>query len=245
MRLVGGSCVLALLLAAACSVESGSRPDSGPVAGEDGGGPGPDAPVAGAAGLTLQFRGVPPLPANLDGAFEPRLDWVRIDLENVRAIGDSAPGDERTTRDELSLAWSAGDGDDDEPENDPVVVSFDQAPPGLYSHVLVQLTHYQLEGTVDIEDNDRDFDIDDTPSSPLAISIALGGVTLEAGETRQLTIDVACGAAVVDTPWDQVEPEDGDLEVGSSSPHIGGIRARMESAFSYAGSGGGGGGGAE
>lgn len=233
MRTVGGSCVLALLVAA-CSVESGSRPDSGPDPGDDGGGPGPDAPV-GASGLVLEFRGVPPLTAILGGDFEAELDRVRIDLESVRAIGDAAPGDERTTRDELRLEWRGGEDDGEGAENDPVLVSFNEAPPGLYSHILAQVTHYRLEGQVELElDGEHDFDIDDTPDSPLALTIQLGGVTLEAGETRQITIDVSCGAAVLDTPWDEVTPDgEGDLNVNDDSPQIGPIRTSMDTAFVY------------
>src|SRR5688572_25830696 len=136
MRKVGGRCVpvaLVALLAAACSVESASRPDGGPVPGDDGGGPGPDAPV-GSAGLVIEFRGVPALPASLGGDFDPELQDVRLDLEDVRAVGDAAPGDERTSRDQLRLEWRAGDSEgegdgDDGGGNDPVVVTFDQAPP--------------------------------------------------------------------------------------------------------------------
>ena len=66
----------------------------GAVSGEDGGGSGPDAPI-GSAGLVLEFRGVPTLPASLGGDFDAELEEVRLDLENVRAVGDAAPGDER------------------------------------------------------------------------------------------------------------------------------------------------------
>ncbi len=225
---------LVAVLAAACSVSSGSRADSGPDPGEDGGGPGPDAPP-GASGLVLEFRGVPALNASLDGDFDAKLQEVRLDLENVRAVGDAAPGDERTTREELRLEWWGGDDDggEDPANNEPVVVTFDQAPPGLYSNVFAELTDYRLRGKVEVESNERDFEINDDPSPSLAISIPLGGVTLEPGETRRISIDVSCGAAVLVVPWDEATEEDGDLVVKTSSPQVGTVRDEMIGAFVY------------
>ncbi len=239
--MVGGRCVwiaLVGLFAAACSVSSGSRPDAGgPDPGEDGGASTPDAAV-GSAGLVLELRGVPALSAQLEGDFDAVLEEVRIDLENVRAVGDAAPGDERTTRDQLLLEWSGesdGDGGED-PNNEPVVVTFDQAPPGLYSNVFAELTDYRLRGEVEVEeDNERDFDIDDQPDTPLAISIPLGGVMLEVGETRRVVIDVSCVDAVIDIPWDLVDEEEGNLVVNKDSDYIDAARDAMQAAFSYQG----------
>jgi len=238
--MVGGRCVsivLVALFAAACSVSSGSRPDAGgPDPGEDGGGSTPDAAV-GSSGLVLELRGVPALSAELGGDFSPVLKEVRIDLENVRAVGDAAPGDERTSRDELRLEWK-GESDDDggeEADNAPVVVTFDQAPPGLYSNVFAEVKSYRLRGEVEpAEDTERDFEIDDQPSS-LAISIPLGGVTLEVGETRRVIIEVSCADAVLDVPWDQVAEEEGSLVVDSESAFIGAVHDAMQAAFSYQG----------
>jgi hypothetical protein len=234
MRLAGGPCVPIALLVAACSVSSGSGPDSGPDPGEDGGGPGSDG-GGGAAGLVLEFRGVPELEASLAGDFPAELEQVRIDLENVRAVGDAAPGDERTTRDQLRLEWWGADDDGADPaNNEPVLVSFNEAPPGLYSNVFAELVAYRLEGEVHVGDPDYDFTIDDAPATPLAISISLGGVTLEAGETRQVSIDVSYGPAVSETRWDEVTPDgDGNLVITSSSPQIDGIREKMDAAFGY------------
>jgi hypothetical protein len=239
--MVGGRCVwiaLVGLLAAACSVSSGSRPDAGgPDPGEDGGGSTPDAAV-GSSGLVLELRGVPALNAELDGSFSPVLKEVRIDLENVRAVGDAAPGDERTSRDELRLEWK-GEGDDDggeEADNEPVIVTFDQAPPGLYSNVFAEVKSYRLRGEVEpAEDTERDFEISDEPSTELGISIPLGGVVLEVGETRRVVIDVSCVDAVLDVPWDQVEEEDGKLVVDSESQYIDAVHDAMQAAFSYQG----------
>jgi hypothetical protein len=240
MQIVGGRCVpiaLVALLAAACSVESGSRPDGGSDPGDDGGESGIDA-AAGSAGLVLEFRGVPALNADLGGTWDAQLEEVLLDLEDVRAVGDAAPGDERTSRAELRLEWW-GESDDDgggDPRNEPVVVTFDQAPPGLYSNVFAELKDYRLQGTVVVpEIGERDFEIDDQPSSGLAISIPLGGVTLEAGETRRVVIEVSCAAAVVDTPWDQVEEDEGDLVVEADDEEIDAIRAAMQVGFTYQG----------
>jgi hypothetical protein len=224
------------LLVAACSVSSGSRADSGPDPGEDGGGPGPDA-AGGSAGLVLEFHGIPALTAALDGDFMAELEEVRIDLEDVRAVGDAAPGDARTTRDQLRLDWYGASDDDggEAANNEPVLVTFNEAPPGLYSNVYAEVVDYRLQGHVEVETNERDFDIDDSLSSPLAISIPLGGVVLEAGETRHVSIDVSCGDVVVETRWDEVGEEDGKLVIDSGSPQIAAVRETMQAAFSFDG----------
>ncbi len=238
--MVGGRCVwiaLVGLFAAACSVSSGSRPDGGgPDPGEDGGGSTPDAAV-GSSGLVLELRGVPALSAELGGTFNPVLKEVRIDLENFRAVGDAAPGDERTSRDELQLAWKGSDDDGgEEPDNEPVIVTFDQAPPGLYSNVFAEVKSFRLRGEVEpVEETEREFEITDEPSTELAISIPLGGVVLEAGESRRVVIEVSCGAAVLGVPWDQVVEQDGKLVVDSGSPYIGAVHDAMRAAFSYQG----------
>lgn len=233
MRTVGALCVPVALMAAACSVSSGTGPDSGPEPGEDGGGPDDDGSV-GAAGLVLEFQTVPALTAVLGGDFPAELEEVRIDLENVRAVGDAAPGDSSTTRDQLRLDWR-GEDDGDPAENGPVIVSFSQAPPGLYSHVLAQVKSYRLRGSVELEEggDDRDFDIEDSPAS-LSISIPLGGVMLEGGETRELAIEVSVVDAVVETRWDEITPDaEGNLRITSSSPQISAIREQIAAAFEY------------
>ncbi len=241
MRTVGGRCVpfaLAALLAAGCSVSSGSRADAGgPDPGEDGGDSRPDA-AGGSAGLVLELRGVPALSASLGGDFNPVLEEVRIDLENLRAVGDAAPGDSRTSRDELRLEWWGASDDDggDPAHNEPVVVTFDQAPPGLYSNVFAEVKSYRLRGEVELADDiEREFEITDEPSTELAISIPLGGVTLEAGETRRVVIEVSCAAAVLAVPWDQVGEEEGNLVVDAQSPYIGAVHDAMLDAFGYQG----------
>jgi hypothetical protein len=175
----------------------------------------------------------------LGGEFNPDLERVVIDLENVRAVGDAAPGDERTTRDELHLEWWGGDDDgEEEPNNEPVLVSFDLAPPGLYSNVYAEVKHYRFEGKLEA-DGERDFRIEDEPPGTLAIAIPLSGVTLEAGETRHIAIDVSCGDAVLSVPWDEVIPDgEGDLRLNKDSLQIGGVRDAMDGAFLYQGGGG-------
>jgi hypothetical protein len=189
----------------------------------------------------LEFHGIPALTANLEGPFNAELEEVRIDLENVRAVGDAAPGDARTTRDELRLEWYGASDDDggEAANNDPVLVTFDQAPPGLYSNVYAEVVHYRLQGQVEVDSNEREFDIDDSPSSSLAIAIPLGGVDLEAGETRHVSVDVSCGAVVLGVAWDTVEEQDGDLVVDEGdADHIGGVRDAMQAAFAYSGDSG-------
>jgi hypothetical protein len=230
MRMVAALAVAAACAAVGngCTVEPPPGADSGADPGDDGGGPGEDG-ATGQAGLILEFRSTPPVPADLGGEWDAELEEVRFDLRNVRAVGDAAPGDERTSREELRLDWR--DGEDDDGRSDPVQVVFNQAPPGLYSYVLAQVDDYRISGTCEVTDSEYDYDIDDQPSS-LDITIELGGLNLEPGTTRTVVIDVSVASAVVDTDWAAVEPEDGELEIDHESDQIEAIRQRVVAGFS-------------
>ncbi|HUS67858.1 MAG TPA: hypothetical protein VMZ28_25155 [Kofleriaceae bacterium] len=230
--------VLGAALWPGCGSPSGTpAADAEPHAGDGDGGP-PDAGMA-SAGLVLEFRGDPTLPAELGGEFDAVLDAVRVDLEEVRAIGDSAPGDERTTRAAVELDWYAAGEEEEEGEeetdanNDPVRVTFADAPPGLYSLVLAQVVRYRVRGTVVVDAETREFEIDDEPPSDLAISVDLDGLVLEPDAIREVELAVAVADAVAELRWDEVTPDgDGDLKVDENDgEHIAPVRDAVEQAF--------------
>lgn len=260
MSRVGVLGVLALALTSAGACGSSTDPPGvdGGDPGDDGG-PDPDG-GDGNAGLGLAFASDPDLPGDLVGvAFPTHVDEVRIELSDLRALGDSATGD-GTTRDELELRWGdeGGDGDgtddggeidgDDETEEsddegdrlplgeEDVQVFFANAPPGVYSHVNADVTRYRVRGTIEIDAESYGFEIDDSPPTPLAVSISLGGFRLEAGTVRTIALQVAIARPVGDVPWDQVATEgDDELRLESGSEHIDAARQGLRQAFTVAG----------
>lgn len=232
--------VLGAVLWAGCGSPSETpAADAEPHTGDGDGGPA-DAGMT-SAGLVLEFRGDPTLPAELGGDFDAVLGAVRLDLEDVRAIGDSAPGDERTTRASFQLDWYAEgqDGEEEREEetgdanNDPARVTFADAPPGLYSLVLAQVVHYRVRGTVVVDAVTREFEIEDDPPSDLAISVDLDGLVLEPDAVREVELVVSVAAAIAELRWDEVTPDDdGTLEVDEDDgEHIAPVRDAVEQAF--------------
>lgn len=233
--------VLATALCAACGASPGTpAADARPEPGDGDGGPADAAMTS--AGLVLEFRGDPTLAAEVGGDFDATLVSVRLDLEDVRAIGDSAPGDERTTRSSVELEWHGEEEEeeeDGEADNEPVRVTFADAPPGLYSLVLAQVVHYRVRGTVVVDAVTREFEIEDEPPSDLAISVDLGGLVLEPDAIREVEIAVSLAGAAADLRWDQITPDgEGNLRVDQDdAEHIAPVRDAVEEAFELVGAG--------
>jgi hypothetical protein len=111
---------VALILAAgggACTEPSPSDDDGpSPDSGADGGDDGDDG--GGTAGLGVTFWSDPGLPGDVGGDFSPHiLREATLELEDVRATGDSATGP-GTTKPNLVLHWGGGGGEDDGGEGD-------------------------------------------------------------------------------------------------------------------------------
>ena len=247
MRTARAFAIAALVvLAPGCGGEPGAGPDAAPAPDGDGG---PDEGDGGlpTAGLVLDIEGGPELPAALGGTYSARATRARLELENVRVIGDAAPGDERTTEAFVLLAWPDGAGDggggearrgdgdgagEGEGDDAEVRIVFPSAPPGIYSRVLCQVTRYELSGTVELGETTAPFAIVDQPATPLSVSIDLGGVLLEANATGRIQIEVDVDEAILAPDWDQVDADgEGVLRIGSGSPQIGAVRDALLEEF--------------
>jgi hypothetical protein len=92
----------------------------------------PEDPDGGTSGdgLTVLFTGAQTLPAP-DPAIDRTVTEVKLQAESITAIGDNAPGDDRTTRLDAELRWRATDV--------PGPIRYEDAPAGLYSRVEVRL----------------------------------------------------------------------------------------------------------
>ena len=183
---------------------------------------GPDA-APGAAGLTFVWIADPDPPAQLDG--DVTLTEVRLDLRDLRAIGDSAPGDERTSRDQLDLRW--------EDRDEPVPLVFEHAPPGLYSSLQFDIggdgqgNAFLIRGTVVRDGMTLPFEISDQSALPVSVPLAF---ELQAGETRTIDVSLAIGAAVGDIDWSMVELDEGELEL-DEGPQLDEFRAALADGF--------------
>lgn len=217
---------LIAILAAACG---GGSPPSGPDAGGGGGVDAGDGGVVGDEGLHLVFHADPTLPADLGGEFQARITEVNETiLEDLRVVGDAAPGDDRTRIDQLRLDWPR--------ETDPEVW-FQDAPPGMYASVLATLNRYDLRGTVVVDGVERDFEINDEQAG-ISLSIPLPDVTLEAGQIVTIDLDVALGAVVLGIDWSAVElDEDGDLELDDDDPQAPAVVEALRTGFTVSSAG--------
>ena len=222
----------ALGCAADLPASGSGSPDAASPAQDGAAGNGTDAGAL-VAGLVLDVRGLPDLPTILGGEFSIELESAIIDLENIRLIGDSAPGDARTTRSEMRLEWPQ-EGDESEYS---VRTEFNQAPPGVYSLVLAQVTSYRFQGELQVGDDTFDFEIDDELSSPLSVSLDLDGLVLEANSVEQVVVEVDVTASVLAPDWNQAENDGGELEFDKDDDQIDDIRAAVLAGFRLGASG--------
>ena len=216
----------ALLGATACGGPSdGSELDGGPRADASPGDA--DAPVGGGGGLTFEFRTAPELPAV---TADLSVDEVRLELRDVRAIGDSAPGDSRTSRSRLTLEWKPGE--------DPSPLVFDLAPPGIYSNFEARLgaatteeKRFEIRGKVRVRGELREFSIQNERVTR-AIAVPLGGLTVGA-VPRVATLSLSLGF-LSSVPWSDGSEED-ELQIDDDDPRMPAIEAALVGALTLTG----------
>jgi hypothetical protein len=212
MRRAGPASILFVLLLGCTSgqeqSDGGMEPDSGHVG----------------AGLMFQFQIHPLLSAGgeVGGDFDAIIDEAELSLRDVRAIGDAAPGDERTSAREIDLDWD---------ENDVVELYFAQAPPGLYSQLLADVHDLELEGSVVIDGQDRPFGIY-AGFNDVALTISLSGVDLQPGMGLVVPIRVEFDRIVNEIDWEAVPEQEGMLWLDDTSPQIDSVRGKLKEMFS-------------
>jgi hypothetical protein len=193
----------ALAVSAACSDDAPPGAD----AGDDDGGGTIDAGDGGGgtAGLRFEWRPDPVPPGEVED--DLTIDEVHLHLRDLRAVGDAAPGDARTSRAALDLDWEEGAA--------PPALRFDTAPPGLYSQFEFRLDGgdgedeaYSIEGMVYLEDAWVPYEIED--GLPLSVSIPLD-VDLAVGEVEVVDIRIRLDAAIEGVDWANATLDDGTL----------------------------------
>ena len=214
------------LLAGACGTTPGDDADAQPA---DGGLDG-DARAGdgGRTGLTFEFV---PAPGLGDVGGGVTVDDLRISLRDVRAIGDSAPGDSRTSVPQLVLDW--GD------SGAPGPLFFPLAPPGIYSTFEARLgapagtdeDRFEIRGQVSLGGELVDFRIENEDASDL-VGVSLDGLEVGAA-ARTVTIGVSV-AFLAGVPWSDLPRDDDEIEIGPGHPAMAGIVAGLRAGFSLA-----------
>lgn len=183
-------------------------------------------------GLRIRFTTDQPVPGEV--AADRRFEEVHLRAGSVRAIGDAAPGDSRTTRNEYELRWHESD--------TPEAIVFEEAPVGLYSSVEVRLEAegddddaFELEGRAMIEESWFDFEIHGRDS--LTIMIATS-TELEIGGTATIEIDVDLASMIAGLDFSEFPQVEGRIEIDGDSTLI---RDAVRDAFAAAPPVGGGG----
>ncbi len=174
-----------------------------------------------AGGLNFEFVADPSLPSEPDGAFQVVITGARYQLGDVRAIGDAAPGDDRTSRSSFEIQLDEGA---------TVRLPFPMAPQGIYSFLLADVITYELDGTV-VVDTGADggieqvqFQIQDQPPD-LELSVDLAGLVVGSQPvTCVIEIDLRALTRAVDWAAQEIE-DDGDIEIESDDVDIGAVRA--------------------
>lgn len=219
MRHAGMSLILGLALTG-CPGPGEDPPD--PLTPDAGAEPDAGEPPAG-AGLVFQFESEPGLGNDeLGGEYNPVIDQAVLTLVQVRAIGDSAPGDARTSADQLTLSWQDGEIEE---------LDFPQAPPGFYAQLLAELTSFEIEGTLQISGDRVPFRIAES-GADLEIAVGLDGLELEPGMDRTIRITVDLGDVIEAVEWDRVpEGDDGWRRVSPESEDMATVRERLQDGF--------------
>jgi hypothetical protein len=170
-------------------------------------------------GLRFAFRVDPELEEEIGGNVTVRS--ISLELRDLRAFGDSAPGDVRTTLEALDVAFAGG--------QDSVLFELPQAPPGLYSRLDLRVERYTVRGVVSSGGSERTFEVQD--GQPLALSVALDHVELPGGE--RITVELEVRADFISSiDWSSVTPDgEGVLRVGTGDVRLTPVRLALAGAI--------------
>lgn len=177
--------------------------DKGEIAGPDAGDGGMNnmIPDAGddVSAIRIEWRTEPEVPASSwGGPWDATLSRATFRLEDLRVVGDAAI----LERPELEMEFI---------ERDRPVLEFKPAAPGMYSTFIGHIDSYEIEGTVRVMGQDRDFLIQDDPPSSTTFVVQLGNTNVEQGKTRRLRVNIELDDFIDDLDWSAADEEDGLL----------------------------------
>lgn len=177
-------------------------------------------------GLTIQIAVDQPLPTSAQGG-AVQLDEIAISTSTIRALGDSAPGDETTTQEGVELQWSASE----EPDG----FTFERAPAGRYSSVKMHVVKagreqaFSLRGSVDVSGTVWPFEVE-AELSDLSLSIAVDEM-LPAGGSADIRLVLTVASLVEPIDWANATDDGGALVIRDGNGELAKIEAALLGAF--------------
>lgn len=174
----------------------------------------PDAMVdGGTQGLAVRWRAVPSIPtSNI-----PSVRELKLRVRSIKVIGDAAPGDAATTKNNLDLEWKSSE--------DPKALEFPQAPAGKYAKIDivirgdvgkegVQITGMAMRNAVlhpyEIEDD-----------AQLSVSVPLpADTTLRPGGLLTLKLRMDLDAVVRGLDFNAAREDDDKLIIDEETPEL-------------------------
>jgi hypothetical protein len=180
-------------------------------------------------GLRFQWDTLPPPVSG--GGIEFELTEIHLALRDVRVIGDSAPGDSRTSIAKVELDWN----DDHSPQ----AIEFPMAPPGLYSRFEFRVDEngiieegYWIRGKVTLPDEEDEIDFEITDTLPVPISLPLGNLELAVGGGETVKVSLNMGLVLASLDWQNLDVNGGKIKLDFHDPEMFAVRLALATAFS-------------
>lgn len=174
----------------------------------------PDAMVdGGTQGLTVRWRAAPSIPTENT----PSVRELKLRLRSLKVIGDAAPGDAATTKNNLDLEWKSND--------PPNVLGFPQAPAGKYAKIDIVIRGEDGKDGVRITGMAlrngilRPYEIED--DAQLSVSVPLGAdTTLLPGGSLTLGLRIDIDSVVRDLDFGAAREDDDKLIIDDETPAL-------------------------
>lgn len=206
-----------------CAVFTGLQLVAVAACGDDATTPDGDAAVGG--GLVVSWSARPDTwPGDFgDGLTLERATFV---FDNLRVVGDAAPGDPRTVKSSFELQW------DDAAQ--PGDIGFPDAPGGVYSQLSLLIDGHvagpsiELRGRARVGGTDYEYRLVD--NSPFALTLPID-TTLEPPAVARIGLRVDFEAVLDAIDFAALDIEGGRLDLDNSDPQIGVFRATMMAGF--------------
>jgi hypothetical protein len=183
-----------------------------------------DVDAAPAGALRIDVTGDRTLPADITTSPLRHLERVRLHARTIRAFGDAAPGDARTTAMDVDLLWDR--------ETVPAATAFDQAPSALYASVEIRLERdpaggehvVELRGTAETDPDgggpvpfgSYEYEIE---LEEIRCTITVPTQTpLDVGQVASIPIAVVLGHAIEALDFSQLAWDGEKLKLPEASP---------------------------
>ncbi len=162
------------------------------------------------AGMGLSFAPSPGIGVSFDhdGA-SVELEEIQLFISDLRLIGDAATGDNRTSKESVKLQW-----DEDVPGK--IMIAYESAPPGMYSHVRGTVTRLEIGAEVS-GSGVGDFKLeveDEFQNGGFELDL---DYTLEAGAPVVVEISIDFESIISVLDFDSLEVEEGTVELSGDA----------------------------